>query len=53
MNVNWLKVGKVVSATLPLIAGAIGAVVSTKENKQTTIETTEKLFKEYVENENK
>lgn len=53
MKVNWLKVGKIVSATLPLVAGAIGAVVSTQENKQTTIETTEKLFKEYVESENK
>lgn len=49
MNINWLKVGKIVSATLPLVAGAIGTVVSAKEAKQTTIETTEKLFKEYVE----
>ena len=49
MNINWLKVGKIVSATLPLIASAIGTVVSAKEAKQTTIETTEKLFKEYVE----
>lgn len=49
MNINWLKVGKVTSAVLPLIAGAIGAVVNTKEAKQNTIETTEKLFKEYVE----
>lgn len=49
MNINWLKVGKGASVVLPLIAGAIGAVVNSKETKQTTIETTEKLFKEYVE----
>ena len=49
MNMNWLKIGKGVSVVLPLVAGAIGAVVNSKETKQTTIETTEKLFKEYVE----
>ena len=50
MSINWLKVGKITSAVLPLIAGVIGTVVSTKEAKQTTVETTEKLFKEYVQN---
>lgn len=50
MNINWLKVGKAASVVLPLVAGAVGAVVNSKETKQTTIETTEKLFKEYVEN---
>lgn len=50
MNINWLKIGKAVSIVLPLAAGAIGAVVNSKENERTTIETTEKLFKEYVEN---
>ena len=50
MNINWLKIGKAASVVLPLIAGAVGAVVNSKETKQTTIETTEKLFKEYVEN---
>ena len=50
MNISWLKVGKITSAVLPLIAGVIGTVVSTKEAKQTTVETTEKLFKEYVQN---
>ncbi len=50
MKIDWLKVGKVFSVALPLVAGAVGAVVNSKETKQTTIETTEKLFKEYVEN---
>ncbi len=50
MNINWLKIGKVASIALPLVAGAIGAVVNGKETEKTTIETTEKLFKEYVEN---
>lgn len=49
MNINWLKIGKVASVVLPLVAGVIGSVVNSKESKQTTIETTEKLFKEYVE----
>lgn len=49
MNINWLKIGKAASVVLPLVAGAVGAVVNSKETKQTTIETTEKLFKEYVE----
>ena len=50
MNINWLKIGKVATVALPLVASAIGAVINSKETKQTTIETTEKLFKEYVEN---
>lgn len=50
MNINWLKIGKAASVVLPLVAGAVGAVVNSKETKQTTIETTEKLFNEYVEN---
>lgn len=50
MNINWLKIGKAASVVLPLVAGAVGAVVNSKETKQTTIEMTEKLFKEYVEN---
>lgn len=50
MNINWLKIGKAASVVLPLVAGAVGAVVNSKETKQTTIETTEKLFKEYVKN---
>ena len=49
MNINWLMIGKAASVVLPLVAGAVGAVVNSKETKQTTIETTEKLFKEYVE----
>lgn len=49
MDINWLKIGKAASVVLPLVAGAVGAVVNSKETKQTTIETTEKLFKEYVE----
>lgn len=50
MNINWLKVGKISSIVLPLVAGAVGAVVNSKETEKTTIETTEKLFKEYIEN---
>lgn len=50
MNINLLKVGKVVSIALPIIGSAIGAVVNSKERKQETIEATEKLFKEYIEN---
>lgn len=50
MNINLLKVGKVASVVLPLVGSVIGAVVSSKERKQETIETTEKLFKEYIEN---
>lgn len=50
MKVNWLKIGKVASIVLPLVGGAIGTVVNGKEHEKTTIETTEKLFKEYVEN---
>lgn len=50
MHINWLKIGKVASVVLPLIGGAVGSIVSAKDSKQTTIETTEKLFKEYVEN---
>lgn len=49
MNINWLKIGKAAFVVLSLVAGAVGAVVDSKETKQTTIETTEKLFKEYVE----
>ena len=50
MNINWVKIGKVVSIALPVVGGLIGSLVGAKESKQTTIETTEKLFKEYVEN---
>lgn len=53
MNINWIKVGKVVSIALPLIGGAIGTVISGKETKQATIEKTEEMFKEYVKNQNK
>lgn len=50
MTINWLKIGKVVSIALPAIGGLIGSFVGAKENKQEVIDTTEKLFKEYVEN---
>jgi hypothetical protein len=49
MNINWMKIGKACSIVLPIVAGTIGAVVNSKENEKTTIETTKKLFEEYVE----
>lgn len=49
MNINWLKIGKIAAGVLPVVAGAIGTVVSSKEAKKTTVETTEKLFREYIE----
>ena len=52
MNINWLKIGKVASVALPLVGSVIGAVVGNKERKQETYEATEKLFKEYIQ-ENK
>ncbi|MBQ1226214.1 MAG: hypothetical protein IIX75_03920 [Clostridia bacterium] len=50
MNVNWLKIGKVASIVLPLVGGAIGSIVGGKEQEKKTIETTEKLFKEHIQN---
>lgn len=50
MNKKLLTVGKIASVVLPLIGSVIGAAVSGQERKQETIETTEKLFKEYIEN---
>lgn len=50
MNINLLKVGKVVSIALPIIGSIVGAVVTGEERKQETIKTTEKLFNEYIEN---
>lgn len=50
MKVNWSTVGKIASVVLSAAAGIVGVVSNMNENKKTTIETTEKLFKEYVEN---
>lgn len=50
MNVNWLKIGKIASIALPLVGGVIGSVVGGKEQEKKTVETTEKLFKDYIEN---
>lgn len=49
-KVNWTTVGKVAGYALTAAGGIVTAVISTKEAKKTTVETTEKLFKEYVEN---
>ena len=48
-NINWTKVGKLGGMVLTIAGGIITSVVSAKENKKATIETTEKLFREYVE----
>lgn len=48
MNVNWMKIGKLISYAMPIVGGIIGALVSEKEIKDTTIETTERMFKDYV-----
>lgn len=44
------KVAKVLGYALPAIGGIAAAFAGTHENKKTTIETTEKLFKEHVQN---
>lgn len=49
MNINWIKVGRVASVALPIIGAVVSSVVGEKENKKVTIETTEKLFKEYID----
>ena len=49
MNVNWIKIGRIVSVALPIIGAIVSSVVGEKENRKTTIETTEKLFKEYID----
>lgn len=49
MNVDWIKIGKIASLALPIIGTIIGSVVGEKENKRAAIETTEKLFKEYID----
>ena len=50
MNINWNTVGKVASVVLSAAAGIVGVVSNMNENKKTTIETTEKLFEEYIKN---
>lgn len=49
MNINWTKIAKIAGFVLPAVGGIAGAWANTQDNKKTTIETTEKIFKEYVE----
>ena len=53
MNVNWIKIGRIASVAFPIIGAIVSSVVGEKENRKTTIETTEKLFKEYISAEKK
>ena len=48
--INWTKVAKIAGVVLPAIGGVVGAWANTQENKKTTIESTEKFFKEYMQN---
>lgn len=50
MNINWRTVGRVASVVLTVAGAIVSNVISAQDNKKTTVETTEKLFKEYVEN---
>ena len=50
VNINWNKVAKIAGYVLPAIGALVGGWANTQDNKKTTIETTEKLFEEYVKN---
>lgn len=50
ININWTKVGKVAGIAMTAAGGILTAVIGAKETQKTTVETTEKLFEEYVKN---
>ena len=50
LKVDWTKIAKIAGFVLPAIGGIAGAWANSQENKKIAIESTEKLFKKYVEN---